>query len=118
MFHYKNIIYLSLFHILAFQGLVSLIYYYNYKIYIEIICLTQISGLGITAGAHRLWSHRSYKAKFTLRCFLMILISIANQGSIIHWSRDHRLHHRYSDTDLDPHNINRGFFIVILDGYL
>lgn len=34
----------------------------------------------------------------------------ANQGSIYHWSRDHRLHHKFSDTDLDPHNINQGFF--------
>ena len=33
-----------------------------------------------------------------------------NQGSIFHWSRDHRLHHKYSDTPLDPHNINQGFF--------
>ena len=33
-----------------------------------------------------------------------------NQGSIFHWSRDHRLHHKYSDTPLDPHNIKQGFF--------
>lgn len=26
------------------------------------------------------------------------------------WCRDHRLHHRYSDTDADPHNAKRGFF--------
>ena len=32
------------------------------------------------------------------------------QGSIYHWSRDHRLHHKYSDTDLDPHTINKGFW--------
>lgn len=34
----------------------------------------------------------------------------ANQGSIFHWSRDHRLHHKFSDSPLDPHNINHGFF--------
>lgn len=34
----------------------------------------------------------------------------ANQGSIFHWSRDHRLHHKFSDTDLDPHTISKGFF--------
>uniref|UniRef100_A0A8D9F423 Acyl-CoA desaturase n=1 Tax=Cacopsylla melanoneura TaxID=428564 RepID=A0A8D9F423_9HEMI len=26
------------------------------------------------------------------------------------WSRDHRVHHKYSDTNADPYNINRGFF--------
>lgn len=36
----------------------------------------------------------------------------ANQGSIFHWSRDHRLHHKFSDTDFDPHTIKRGFFFA------
>ena len=36
----------------------------------------------------------------------------ANQGSIFHWSRDHWLHHKFSDTDLDPHTIKRGFFFA------
>lgn len=36
-----------------------------------------MSGLGITAGAHRLWAHRSYKAKFPLRVILMIFNTIA-----------------------------------------
>eukprot|EP00518_Triparma_eleuthera_P008460 CAMPEP_0182487794 /NCGR_PEP_ID=MMETSP1319-20130603/48083_1 /TAXON_ID=172717 /ORGANISM="Bolidomonas pacifica, Strain RCC208" /LENGTH=349 /DNA_ID=CAMNT_0024689921 /DNA_START=568 /DNA_END=1617 /DNA_ORIENTATION=- len=70
------------------------------------------SGLGITAGVHRLWSHRSYEANFTVRLFLMLMNSIANQGSIYHWSRDHRVHHKYSETDADPHNATRGFFFA------
>lgn len=36
-----------------------------------------MSGLGITAGAHRLWAHRSYKAKLPLRVILMIFNTIA-----------------------------------------
>ncbi|GBP32239.1 Acyl-CoA Delta(11) desaturase [Eumeta japonica] len=68
------------------------------------------SGLGITAGAHRLWTHRSYKAKLPLRLILLVLNSLACQNSIIDWVRKHRLHHKYSDTDADPHNASRGFF--------
>lgn len=41
------------------------------------ILLYQMSGLGITAGAHRLWAHRSYKAKLPLRIILMIFNTIA-----------------------------------------
>lgn len=37
------------------------------------------SGFGITAGAHRLWSHRAYKAKWPLRLFLVFLFTIAGQ---------------------------------------
>lgn len=65
---------------------------------------------GITAGAHRLWSHRSYKAKWPARLILAICNTIANQASIMNWSIEHRIHHRHSDTDADPHNMSRGFF--------
>lgn len=37
------------------------------------------SGFGITAGAHRLWSHRAYKAKWPLRLLLVILFTISGQ---------------------------------------
>ncbi|XP_055371723.1 acyl-CoA Delta-9 desaturase-like [Condylostylus longicornis] len=69
-----------------------------------------VAGLGITAGAHRLWAHRSYKAKWPLRLILMIFNTIAFQDAAIHWARDHRVHHKYSETDADPHNATRGFF--------
>nr|ABX71628.1 acyl-CoA-delta9-desaturase [Lampronia capitella] len=68
------------------------------------------SGLGITAGAHRLWAHKSYKAKLPLRILLTIFNTIAFQDSVIDWARDHRMHHKYSETDADPHNATRGFF--------
>lgn len=71
-----------------------------------------LSGIGITAGAHRLWSHRSYKACTGLRIFLMLCNSMSFQGSIFTWSRDHRVHHKESDSDGDPHNSSRGFFFA------
>lgn len=74
------------------------------------LVLYLVSGLGITAGAHRLWAHRSYKARFPLRVLLTIFNTIAFQDCAIHWARDHRVHHKYSETDADPHNATRGFF--------
>ncbi|XP_049870764.1 acyl-CoA Delta-9 desaturase-like isoform X1 [Pectinophora gossypiella] len=65
---------------------------------------------GVTVGAHRLYSHKSFKAKPVLRAILILVQTIAGQNCIFIWSRDHRLHHRYSDTDADPHNSKRGFF--------
>ncbi|XP_049868603.1 acyl-CoA Delta-9 desaturase-like [Pectinophora gossypiella] len=67
-------------------------------------------GMGITAGAHRYWTHRSYKAKLPLQVLLMLFNCIALQNPIIDWARDHRMHHKYSETDADPHNAKRGFF--------
>ncbi|XP_072938806.1 acyl-CoA Delta-9 desaturase-like [Epargyreus clarus] len=68
------------------------------------------SGLGITAGAHRLWAHKSYKARLPLRLLLTLFNTIAFQDSVLDWARDHRMHHKYSETDADPHNATRGFF--------
>jgi stearoyl-CoA desaturase (Delta-9 desaturase) len=69
-----------------------------------------LGGFGIPAGAHRLWCHRSFKANYPLQVFLMILQTISIQNSVIEWVRDHRVHHKFSDTNADPHNSNRGFF--------
>jgi stearoyl-CoA desaturase (delta-9 desaturase) len=69
-----------------------------------------VGSYGISAGAHRLWCHRSYKANRKLEYILLFLQTVAFQNSVIEWVRDHRVHHKYSDTDADPHNSNRGFF--------
>eukprot|EP01083_Nonionella_stella_P182067 654033_1 len=68
------------------------------------------SGLGITAGYHRLWSHASFTASKPLAIFLMIGGSGALQRSIQWWCLLHRAHHRWTDTELDPYNAQRGFF--------
>lgn len=68
------------------------------------------SACGIIIGAHRLWSHRSFEAALPLRIVLMICNSIANEGTIYRWCRDHKIHHRFVDTVADPHNSSRGFF--------
>lgn len=57
-----------------------------------------------------MWSHRSYKAKWPLRLILALFNNISGQNHIYEWARDHRSHHKYSETDADPHNATRGFF--------
>ncbi|KAJ8965393.1 hypothetical protein NQ314_004144 [Rhamnusium bicolor] len=80
-----------------------------YGFYLSLV-VGLISGEGVTIGAHRLYSHKSFKAKFPLRLVLIILQTIAGQNCLYVWVRDHRQHHKYSDTDADPHNAHRGFF--------
>jgi stearoyl-CoA desaturase (delta-9 desaturase) len=69
-----------------------------------------VTGLGITAGYHRLWAHRSYNASKVLQYILAMAGAGAVEGSIKWWSRGHRAHHRYTDTDLDPYNAHRGLW--------
>jgi stearoyl-CoA desaturase (delta-9 desaturase) len=66
------------------------------------------TGLGITAGYHRLWAHKSYSATRPLEIFLALVGAGAVEGSIRWWSRDHRAHHRYTDTDKDPYSVRKG----------
>ncbi|XP_050508789.1 (11Z)-hexadec-11-enoyl-CoA conjugase-like [Diabrotica virgifera virgifera] len=66
--------------------------------------------IGVTGGAHRLWSHRAYKVTLPMKLLMMFICTAAYQDSIHNWARDHRLHHKYTDTDADPHNSRRGFF--------
>ncbi|KAF2350803.1 Fatty acid desaturase domain [Trinorchestia longiramus] len=74
--------------------------------------LYTVSGLGITMGAHRLWAHKSYKAAWTTRAILVFLQTMAFQNSVFEWSRDHRAHHKFTETNGDPHNVKRGFFFA------
>lgn len=67
-------------------------------------------GLGITAGYHRLWSHRSYKAHPIVKNMLLFFSTGCFQMSVLEWCIDHRAHHRYTDTDKDPYSINKGFW--------
>lgn len=69
-----------------------------------------MSSIGVTAGAHRLWSHHSFKATWQLRVILMLFQTIAVQYSLYNWTLEHRIHHKFTDTDSDPHNSKRGFF--------
>ncbi|CAG8446765.1 11145_t:CDS:2 [Diversispora eburnea] len=69
-----------------------------------------ITGLGITAGYHRLWSHRAYKAARAFEIFLIFAASGAVEGSIRWWCRDHRAHHRWTDTESDPYSAHKGLF--------
>ncbi len=69
-----------------------------------------LCGLGITAGYHRLFAHRSYEASMPLRYILLTLAAGSMQGSAQWWARDHRAHHRYTDTDLDPYSAHKGLF--------
>ena len=109
--HIPNSVYLTGHHLLALYGVYYLPSVVSWRLVVEVLLAAQVIGLlGITAGAHRLWSHRSFEAAWPIRAIFMIANSAAHQGSIYHWVRDHRMHHRHTDSELDPHSIQYGFW--------
>ena len=74
------------------------------------IVLFFCTGMSITAGYHRLFSHRAYRASWPVKLFFLIFGTMAAEGSVLEWCTDHRKHHLYTDTDKDPYSAKKGFF--------
>jgi stearoyl-CoA desaturase (Delta-9 desaturase) len=63
-----------------------------------------ITGLGITVGYHRLYTHRSFETNPIVKAFFGIAGSMAAEGPILNWVAAHRKHHQHSDRPDDPHS--------------
>jgi stearoyl-CoA desaturase (delta-9 desaturase) len=68
------------------------------------------TNLSITAGYHRLFSHKSYDAHPLMKALFLLVGSSGFQGSCLKWSSDHRRHHSKIDSENDPYNIHEGFW--------
>src|SRR5579859_8008255 len=60
------------------------------------------TGVGVTVGYHRLFTHRSFKTGRPLRALFAVFGSAAVEGPVIEWVATHRMHHRFSDAPGDP----------------
>ena len=109
---WRNIVLFIILHSSLPIGVYMLATQWPYKTLAWMLFGIYASGLGVTGGSHRLWSHRAYKAGLPVEVFLMLLQTMAGQNSIYTWSRDHRVHHKFAETNADPHNIKRGFFFA------
>ncbi|XP_018393077.1 PREDICTED: acyl-CoA Delta(11) desaturase-like [Cyphomyrmex costatus] len=105
-----NILHLSFLHLYFVYACFTFNFFENLLTTTWMYCTFVIGGIGVTAGAHRLWTHQAYKAKWQLRAIFAVFYTSAGMNNIHEWVRDHRVHHKYTDTDADPHNSNRGFF--------
>jgi stearoyl-CoA desaturase (delta-9 desaturase) len=68
-----------------------------------------LTGLGVTVGFHRLFTHRSFETYPAVRYAFAVLGQLAIEGNVITWVADHRKHHRFSDHEGDPHSPHAGF---------
>ncbi len=65
--------------------------------------------LSITAGYHRFLAHRSFHMRPWVKNLFLLFGAGAFQSSALWWASEHRRHHRFVDTEQDPHNIREGF---------
>ena len=65
------------------------------------------TGMSITLGYHRLFSHKAFKASWPVRLFVLLFGAAAFENSALWWSSEHRKHHKHVDTDDDPYRPQR-----------
>jgi stearoyl-CoA desaturase (Delta-9 desaturase) len=68
-----------------------------------------LTGIGITVGYHRHFTHRSFETYRPVRYAFAVLGQMAVEGDVLTWVADHRKHHRFSDQEGDPHSPHHGF---------
>jgi len=68
------------------------------------------TSLAITVGYHRYFSHATFKTNPVIHFLLLFFGAATFQKSALRWASQHRQHHQFTDTELDPHNSKRGFF--------
>ncbi|WP_375748799.1 fatty acid desaturase [Vibrio sp. HN007] len=106
-----NIFAVSLILAVVVTPLYGYFYGYSWAHLIWLIVAFSFTNLSITAGYHRLWSHKTYEAHIVLRVLYALGGAFALQNSALHWSSDHRMHHKFvDDNEKDPYSAKRGFW--------
>jgi stearoyl-CoA desaturase (delta-9 desaturase) len=110
--HWESLLFVGGYHLLLLIALP--IYFFHGLPSAGIVGMTAalvfISGVAITAGYHRLYSHQTYKIHPAAEAVLLFFATIATQGSALRWCFNHRNHHAFVDTDRDPYSIKKGFW--------
>ncbi len=117
MSKFKNINWTSLLFILGYHILLVTLLPLYFILYTPSALLLGLtvglfiaSGLAITAGYHRLFSHSTYKTNRFIEFIMLFFGTLATQGSALRWSYDHRHHHAHIDGDEDPYSVTKGFW--------
>lgn len=107
-------LFLIIYQILLFIGLPFYFYYYTLSLSLILtsIVLLYLTGLSITVGYHRYFSHKSFKTNSIIEAILLFFGAMAAQGSALRWGFDHRIHHAHVDTENDPYSIKKGFWFA------
>jgi stearoyl-CoA desaturase (delta-9 desaturase) len=109
---WRNLLLLALVHVVALGGMAVYLPIHGLSLAALLIgiVLAVVTIFAISAGYHRLFSHRTYQAHPVLRFLLLVFGAGAFQRSALAWAADHRRHHGSTDTDLDPYDARRGFW--------
>lgn len=107
-FNWYNFIWIGTVHLCAITLCWSFFTWQSFFLFLAMVYLTGM--VGITFGFHRLLSHKSFKTTSFIEKCAAFCGTLCCQGGPISWVGQHRVHHAFSDQELDPHNIKQGFW--------
>src|SRR5579883_1239579 len=109
-YNYVNIAFLVITPLIALIGTSWCVHAYGVRacdLFIFFL-MYYLTGLGITAGYHRYYSHRTYECSKPLQLLYLLFGGASSENSVLNWASDHRDHHRFVDREEDPYNIYKG----------
>jgi len=105
--NWKNLAIITSFHLLAIPALFT----FSWQNLAALLIGNWIVGsLGVGLGWHRMLTHRSFKAPKWLEYLLTVFGTMSIQDSPDKWVATHRMHHKFTEMDGDPHSTNMGFW--------
>ena len=105
--NWKNVAIITSFHLLATPALFT----FSWQNLVALLIGNWIVGsLGVGLGWHRLLTHRSFKAPKWLEYTLTALGTMSIQDSPDKWVATHRIHHKFTEQEGDPHSTRPGFW--------
>ena len=99
---------------LAYLSIIPMVMYATWwQWLIALFMYFVLNGLGMIMTYHRLLTHRTFKCSKWFEYFMTFITSFSFTGSAITWIAIHRKHHKYADTEKDPHSPDHmGWFRV------
>lgn len=94
----------AIFQVLATASVVPAYLYLDLRWALLSLAVFWSFSLATTAGLHRLFVHNTYKTSRVWHWVLGLTSCLSMTSSPLQWAVAHYTHHKYSDTDKDPHN--------------
>ena len=108
---YHAIVFLGALHALALASLPYMWFYGVTPIEATFhIAAYILGGFGITVLYHRAWAHNAVRLARPVEYILSVISAFVPQTPARSWVSSHIQHHQHTDHDLDPYNIQRGFW--------
>lgn len=91
--------------IIAYISVIPMLLYASLHHYLIAILFYFLFGcLGMILGYHRLHSHRSFETPSWFEKLITLFATMSLTGPAIDWVAIHRAHHKWHDTEKDPHS--------------